>query len=94
MLLGLPRKSLGGGCQKSIPAHGIHFKRWRSPLKALLNEFTPSNTLVWCVSKRRPGHKSHTVDYAAPGVPEFRGLPEFGGFVAKFAPGKGYIKFN
>ena len=43
----LPRKSLEGGCPKSIPPQGSGFQKWRSPLDAFLNEFTPSNTLAW-----------------------------------------------
>ena len=42
-----PRKSLERGCQKLISPQDSDFRKWRSPLKAFLNEFTPSNTLAW-----------------------------------------------
>jgi len=42
-----PRKSLGRGCHKLILPQGSGFQRWRSSLKALLNEFTLSNILAW-----------------------------------------------
>ena len=43
----LPRKSLEGGSQESIPQQDSGFQKWRSPLKALLDEFTRSNTMAW-----------------------------------------------
>ena len=42
-----PRQSLRRCRQKSISSEGSGFQKWRSPSEALLNEFTPSNTLAW-----------------------------------------------
>jgi len=43
----VPCNSLEGGGQKSIPPQCSGFQKCRSPLKALLNEFTPPDTLAW-----------------------------------------------
>jgi len=43
----VPRQSLGGGRQKSIPPQDSCFQRWKFPLKAMLKRSTPSITLAW-----------------------------------------------
>ena len=52
---GPPRYSLGRSRQKSIPPQGSGFQKWRSVLKTILNEFTPSNTLAWQVMGMHEG---------------------------------------
>ena len=41
------------GLPKVNFSQGSGFQKWRSPSKALLNEFTPSNTLAWKVGVRQ-----------------------------------------
>ena len=43
------------GRQKSISPQGSGFQKWRARISAFLNEFTPSNTLAWCVAGSRRG---------------------------------------
>ena len=43
----LPRQSLRRGRQKSIFPQDSGFQKWRSPSEALLNEYTPLETLAW-----------------------------------------------
>ena len=61
----VPDQSLRRGRQKSISPQGSGFRKRRAPILALLNEFTPSNTLAWWVWTRcphpQPGVTSHTL---------------------------------
>ena len=38
--------------KRQFPRKTVVLKKWRAPLKALLNEFTPSNNLAWRVGDR------------------------------------------
>ena len=42
-----PRQSLRRGRHKSISPEASGFQKWRAPMLALMNKFTPSNTLSW-----------------------------------------------
>ena len=93
----VPPKSLGGGCQKSILPSSSGFQKCRSPLKALLDEFTRFNTLAWWA---RPTPKNRQLRWFshAGQFTQFLSIPRgggrFGGRVARLATSQGLLHLS